>query len=192
MPHAFILQDGWGCSFKLLPDGSRQVIDFPIPGDVIGLRSLLMRTADHNFSAVTNIVVAEVSSAQLRHMFESAPRLAAGLLWSASRDEAVVVEHLVSIGRRSALARTAHLLIEIGLRLEMAGVDAADSYTCPLSQYQLADTLGITAIHVNRVLRQLRERGLVTFRHSQVVIHDRRELVALAVHHSGYLDQDSA
>ena len=58
-PLAYILQDGWACSYKLLPDGGRQVIDFPIPGDVIGLRSLLLRTADHNFSAVTNIVVAE-------------------------------------------------------------------------------------------------------------------------------------
>ena len=186
---AYILQDGWACSYKLLPDGGRQVIDFPIPGDVIGLRSLLLRTADHNFSAVTNIVVAGVSSQQLTHMLEHVPRLAAGLLWGASRDEAIVVEHLVNIGRRGALERTAHFLIETGLRLEIAGLDSADSYSCPLSQYQLADTLGMTAIYVNRILRQLRERRLVTFRHSRVTIHDRRELAALAGYHSAYLDQ---
>src|SRR6476469_2874959 len=74
-PRAFILQDGWGCSFKLLADGGRQVIDFPIPGDVIGLRSLLMRTADHNVSAVTNIVSASVSFQQLTHVLEYVPRL---------------------------------------------------------------------------------------------------------------------
>src|SRR4029079_2117327 len=98
------------------------------------LRSLLLRTADHNFSAVTNIVVAEVSSRQLMHLLEHVPRLAAGLRWGASRDEAIVVEHLVNIGRRSALERTAHFLIETGLRLEIAGLDPAGRQTLPLPQ----------------------------------------------------------
>jgi CRP-like cAMP-binding protein len=103
--HAFILQEGWACAYKLLPDGGRQVIDFSIPGDFMGLRSVLLRTSDHAFAAVSDIVVAEVSARQMIDTFQRMPRLGAAILWAASRDEAMVVEHLVSIGRRSALVR---------------------------------------------------------------------------------------
>ncbi len=121
--------------------------------------------------------------------FRSQPRLAAAILWAASRDEAMVVEHLVGIGRRSALVRTAHLLIELGQRLQLVGLGSEAGYACPLSQYDLADALGLTAIHVNRVLRQLRERRLATFRGGRVELHDLPGLQALAEWHGGYLDQ---
>src|SRR5918994_1711428 len=168
--HAFILQEGWACAYKLLPDGGRRVIDFSVPGDFMGLRSVLLRTSDHAFAAVTDLVVAEVSARQMIDTFQRAPRLGAAILWAASRDEAMVVEHLVSIGRRNALVRTAHLLLELGLRLQL---------------------VGLGAIHVNRVLRQLRERGLVTFREGSVVFHDLAGLRSLAEYHSGYLDQNN-
>ena len=100
-------------------------------------------------------------------------------------------EHLVSIGRRSALVRTAHLLVELGLRLQLVGRGSDSGFVCPLNQYLLADALGLTAIHVNRVLRQLRERGLVTFREGSVVFHDLAGLRDLAEYHSGYLDQSN-
>jgi len=189
--HAFILQEGWACAYKLLPDGGRQVIDFSIPGDVLGLRSVLLRTSDHAFAAVSDIVVAEVSAQQMMDTFERMPRLGAAILWAASRDEAMVVEHLVSIGRRSALVRTAHLLVELGLRLQLVGLGSESGFACPLNQYFLADALGLTAIHLNRVLRQLRERGLVTFREGQVTFHDLPGLRELAEYHSGYLDQNN-
>src|SRR4029450_11567924 len=96
---AFILQEGWACAYKLLPDGGRQVIDFSIPGDFMGLRSVLLRTSDHGFAAVTDIVVAEVSARPMIDTFQRRPRLGAASLWAASRDEAMVVEHLVNIGR---------------------------------------------------------------------------------------------
>jgi CRP-like cAMP-binding protein len=152
---------GWACAYKLLPDGGRQVIDFSVPGDFMGLRSVLLRTSDHAFAAVSDIVVAEVSAQQMIDTFQREPRLGAAILWVASRDEAMVVEHLVSIGRRSALVRTAHLLLELGLRLQLVGLGSQSGFACPLNQYLLANALGLTAIHVNRVLRQLRERGLV-------------------------------
>jgi CRP-like cAMP-binding protein len=117
--------------------------------------------------------------------------LGAAILWAASRDEAMVVEHLVSIGRRSALVRTAHLLVELGLRLQLVGFGSPSGFVCPLNQYLLADALGLTAIHVNRILRQLRERGLVTFREGSVVFHDLAGLRTLAEYHSGYLDQSN-
>jgi CRP-like cAMP-binding protein len=111
-------------------------------------------------------------------------------LWAASRDEAMVVEHLVGIGRRDAKERTAHFLLELGARLKLVGLGTALGYSCPLSQYMLADAMGLSAVHVNRVLRELREDGLVTFQHGEVTIHDLDRLVSLADFDKTYLDHD--
>ncbi len=165
------------------------MIDVRLPGDFIGLRSILLRTADHSSEAVTDVVVAEVPAQRMLATFQALPRLGAALRWAASRDEAMVVEHLVGVGRRDALARTAHFLVELGLRLRLVGMGTETTFACPLNQYLLADALGLTAIHVNRVLRLLREQGLVTFRDGQVVFHDLPGLRSLAEHHGGYLDQ---
>lgn len=188
--HAFILEEGWALLYKMLPDGGRQVIDFGLPGDFMGLRSVLLRTSDHSFAAVTDIVVVEISARQMIETFQRLPRLGAAVLWAASRDEAMVVEHLVSIGRRDALGRTAHLLVELGLRLELIGHGTARSYACPINQYQMADALGLTAVHVNRVLRKLREQRLVTVRDGRVEVQDLEGLRRLADYHGGYLDQN--
>ena len=114
---AFVLLSGWACSYKLLPDGGRQIISFPIAGDVVGLRSVLLRTADHSFSALTDSVVNAVEGAHIMKCVTDFPRLGTALLWAASRDEAMVVEHLVNIGRRTALERTAHFFMELAERL---------------------------------------------------------------------------
>jgi CRP-like cAMP-binding protein len=177
---AYILQSGWGCSFKLLSNGGRQIITFAIPGDCIGLRSVLLRTADHSFSALTDAVVSRVAVSQMMSIFAEFPHLGAAILWATSRDEAVVVEHLASLGRRDALERTAHFFLELHDRLRLVGLAKNAEFACPLSQYLLADALGLSAIHINRVLRQLRERELLTFHDHKVVVHDAERLKALA------------
>ncbi len=186
---AFILSKGWACSFKVLPDGDRQIVDFQIPGDFLGLRSILFRTADHNIEAVTRIEASEVLAADVLRAFSDAPRLAVAVLWAASRDEAMVVEHLVNIGRRSAEERMAHFLLELSARLALVGIGDKTGYECPLTQYHLADALGLSAVHVNRVLRQLRDSGLVTFQSGRVTFDDFDGLAELAGFDTGYLDQ---
>jgi CRP-like cAMP-binding protein len=176
---AFVVREGWACSYKLLSDGGRQVVDFQLPGDFMGLRSVLLRVSDHGFAAITDIVVAEITAGEVLETFQRLPRLGAAVLWAASRDEAMVVEHLVGVGRRSALARTAHLFVELGLRVRLVGLGTEADFACPLSQYLLADALGLTAIHLNRVLRQLREARVMTFRDGRVVVHDPARLRAL-------------
>jgi CRP-like cAMP-binding protein len=185
---AFVLQAGWACSYKLLPDGARQIISFPIAGDIVGLRSVLLRTADHSFSALTEAVVSPVEGTHIMRCVTEFPRLGAALLWAASRDEAMVVEHLVNIGRRSALERTAHFFMELAERLTLIGHATETEFKCPLSQFVLADALGLTAIHVNRTLRHLRERRLLTLRRGTVVIHDLAALRKLAGFQGGYLN----
>ena len=184
---AFVLQEGWACSFKTLPDGGRQIISFPIAGDIVGLRSILLRTADHSFSALTDAVVNAVDGSHIMRCVTEYPRLGAALLWAASRDEAMVVEHLVNIGRRSALERTAHFFMEMAERLTLVGLGTEAEFKCPLSQFVLADALGLTSIHVNRTLRELRERNLLTVRRGVVTIHDLAGLRKLAGFQGGYL-----
>jgi CRP-like cAMP-binding protein len=185
---AFVLQSGWACSFKLLPDGGRQIISFPIAGDVVGLRSVLLRTADHSFATLTDSIVNALEAPHVLRCVTEFPRLGTALLWAASRDEAMVVEHLVNIGRRSAIERTAHFFMELAERLHLIGQATETEFKCPLSQFVLADALGLTAIHVNRVLRQLRERGLLTVRKGNVTIHDLAGLRKLAGFQGGYLN----
>ena len=187
---AYILAEGWVCSYKLLRNGSRQIVDFQIPGDFLGLRSVLFRTADQNVEPVTAVEASEVLQSDLLQAFSTTPRLATAVLWAASRDEAMVVEHLVGIGRRDALERTAHLLLELSARLTLVGRGTRDGFACPLTQYHLADALGLSSVHVNRVFRELREDGLATFKTGRVTIHDFKKLAELAEFDSAYLDQE--
>jgi CRP-like cAMP-binding protein len=184
---AFVLQTGWACSFKTLPDGGRQIISFPIAGDIVGLRSILLRTADHSFSALTDAVVHPLQGTHIMRCVTEYPRLGAALLWAASRDEAMVVEHLVNIGRRSSLERTAHVFLEMAERLSLVGLGTATEFRCPLTQFVLADALGLTSIHVNRTLRELRERKLLTVQRGVVTIHDLAGLRKVAGFQGGYL-----
>ena len=186
---AFILRDGWACCYKLLPDGGRQVIDVRLPGDFVGLRSVLLRTADHSAAAVTDAVVAEVPARRMLETFRALPRLGRG-------DPVGRLARRGGGGRAPGRPRPArrpdpHRALP-GRARAAAGAGRPGhgaGFACPLNQYQLADVLGLTAIHLNRVLRRLRERGLATFRDGRVAFHDLPRLRALAGHHGGYLDQ---
>ena len=167
-----ILRAGWASSYKDLPDGGRQIINFPVPGDCVGLRSVLLRTSDHSFAALTDSEVGFVEAPRILKLLDDSPRLRAAFLWSAARDEAMAVEHLVSIGRRNAIERTAYFFMELADRLALVGLGQETEFLCPLNQYVLADALGLSAIHVNRVLRQLREQKLLIIKSGKVMILD--------------------
>lgn len=186
---AYILASGWAVSYKIMEDGQRQIVDFQIPGDFLGLRSVLFHLSDHSVEPVTNIEVTEILLPDLLDAFSRTPRLAMAILWAASRDEAMVVEHLVSIGRREATERMAHFLLELGARLALVGMGSKAGFDCPLTQYHLADALGLSAVHTNRVLRQLREWGMLTFRSGTVRFDDYDRLAEFAKFDPTYLDQ---
>lgn len=186
---AYILMSGWACSYKLLADGQRQIVDFQIPGDFLGLRSVLLHISDHSIEPITDIEVTEVLVSDMLEAFSQTPRLAMAVLWAASRDEAMVVEHLIDVGRRKAAERTAHFLLELGARLTLVGQGSREGYACPLTQYLLADALGLSSVHVNRVLRQLREAELVRFRDGVVTFLNYERLVEFADFEQTYLDQ---
>jgi CRP-like cAMP-binding protein len=187
---AYILNSGWACSYKLLQNGQRQIVDFQIPGDFLGLRSVLLHISDHTIEPITEIDVTEVLITDLLEAFAQTPRLAVAVLWAASRDEAMVVEHLANIGRRDAVERTAHFLLELGARLSLVGLGSKAGYACPLTQYLLADALGLSAIHVNRVLRKLREWGMLTFREGFVTFNNYQKTAEFVEFDPTYLDHN--
>ncbi len=180
----FIVQAGWASSYKDLPDGRRQIIQFAIPGDCVGLRNVHLKASDHTFSALTEATFSTIDAIRLMQLFNDFPRIRAGLLWSAARDEAMAVERLVGIGRRTAAGRIAHFFMELAERLTLVGLATETEFKCPLNQYVLADALGLSAIHVNRVLRVLREQGFLSIRSGTVIIHNPQRLGKVANYHS--------
>ncbi len=198
----------WVCSYKLQPDCKRQIFDFypsanvidfctacsavlnfQIPGDFLGLSSILLRTSDHSFEPIVDILAIEVPKRDLLDAFSETPRLDTAILWAASRDEAMVVEHLVRLGSRDAYKRLAHFLLELVSRLTLVGMADRSGYACPLTQFHLADALGLTSVHVNRTLRKLREAGLVVMREGRVEIMDLDGIIKLADFDPAYLNQ---
>ena len=186
----FVLNEGWGYSFKDLPNGLRQIVDFILPGDFFGLGSVFLKGSGLGFASTTPIEVASISSQSLLAMSRQWPRLGGAILWSASLEGSIAGERLIGLGRRSAAARVAHLLLELSVRLRFIGQGSPSGFLCPITQHDLANALGLTAIHVNRVLRDLRQLGLVVFRNSEVEFLDHAGLVELADFDPAYLGQD--
>jgi CRP-like cAMP-binding protein len=184
----FIVHSGWAICFKLLSDGRRQIVNVILPGDFVGLRSLLLSLSDHSVIALTKLRVSRFGGAELSQTMVDHPRVAVAVLWALSRDEAIVVEHLVDIGRRNALQRLAHFVLELGERLKLVDLGSDQGYYCPLKQEDFADLLGLTAVHVNRSFRELRERQMTTLSQRNVRILDRESLVELAEFNDGYLN----
>jgi PAS domain S-box-containing protein len=182
-----LIVSGWAVSYNLLAEGGRQVISFHLPGDLIGPDSGVVAVVDKTWATLTDCAVCEFDGAALSAIRQAESPLAEALRWSAARDEAIVQQHLISIGRRPALARVGHLLLELGERLQVVGLADEAGYRCPLRQEDIADALGLTTIHVNRMLRELRRRGLVTFRRGYVAFADRARLVELAEYNSSFL-----
>jgi CRP-like cAMP-binding protein len=185
---AYLLHEGWACAYKVLPDGSRHIIDFRLPGDFLGLVGILMGKQEYDVTALSNVVVSEVNTSRLISTFRESPLLAEGILWSLSRDIAIMAEHLVNIGRRDALARTVHLLIELGYRLNQVQGSDPTTYEFPITQKDLAEALGITHVHMNRVLRYLRNQRLLSFNGNTIVLNDMPTLMRIADFEPGYLD----
>jgi CRP-like cAMP-binding protein len=182
----FILDSGWGCLYKILPDGERQILDFPLMGDVIGLHGR-RSSAQRAFTSITEIVVHEASATSLISAIARSERLAQFFIAEESRYKGILIEHLTNLGRRSALSRTAHLLLELGARLALTGNAAKNGYKCPLTQYDLADALGLTAIHVNRMLRELRQSDLLSFQRGSVEFIDIERLHSLSGFDASYI-----
>lgn len=185
--YSTILLDGIIGRVRDLSDGRRQIIELHVPGDFYDLHAFLLKTLDHSIEALTPARIAIVPHDRLKSITERWPHLAR-LLWTATLlDGAIHREKILSIGRRSAISRLAHLLCELHVRLRVVGLTQGNSYKLALTQAQIADAAGLTQVHVNRTLKELRDREIVTVRGGVVSIGNLGALIDIAEFTDDYL-----
>ncbi|AWN37655.1 Crp/Fnr family transcriptional regulator [Methylobacterium radiodurans] len=182
-----LVLEGWACRYKLLSEGRRQILSFHIPGDVPDLQSLHIHSMDHSLCAATKAVVAFIPHDALRDLINRFPNVATVLWRDTLIDAAVFRQWMTGMGRRSAYARMAHLFCEMYLKLEAVSLAGEHRCPLPLTQTDLADALGLTSVHVNRTLKELRGSGLLTLRGSTLVVDRWDELVQAAEFDPTYL-----
>ncbi len=182
-----VLLDGWAARYKLLDDGKRQITGFVIPGDLCDLEGLLAGSMDHSVAALTAVTVAPIPRDIFAGLMECHPSLARALRQDLLAEAAIAREWVLNVGRRSAYQRIAHVLCEIGVRLEAAGLASRSEFSFPVTQADLADATGLTTVHVNRVLGSIRGDGLITWRGGKVVIPDWERLEQAGVFRPSYL-----
>jgi len=168
----YMLHTGWAMRAKILRDGRRQILNFVLPGDVVGLGAPFFTIADYSVMTIGPASVTEMTFTRFAEIFHTQPRLGAALCWQLAQEEAIISEHLVNIGRRDAYMRVGHLYAELYWRLDTVGLVQNFTYTAPLSQTMLADALGLSFVHISRTIRRLRQDGLVQVNGAQVVIND--------------------
>jgi CRP-like cAMP-binding protein len=182
-----LLVDGIVCRYKDLADGQRQIMELHVAGDFVDLHGFLLKRLDHNIGTMTPVTIALVPHDALRGITETHPHLGRMLWFSTLLDAAIHREKILSIGRRSAVARIAHIFCELLVRLRLVGLADETGYALPLTQADLADVTGLTSVHVNRMLKKLRDEKLLTFRGGRVAIGDWERLQRLAEFDPTYL-----
>ncbi|MFL9842405.1 Crp/Fnr family transcriptional regulator [Sphingomonas sp. ST-64] len=187
---SILIVEGIAGRYKDLRDGQRQITELHVPGDFTDLHSFTLKRLDHNLIALTPCRVVLFPHAKLAELTERYPRIARLYWFSTNLDAAIHREWVLSMGRRSAIARTAHLFCELQVRLSLVGRADPDGFDFRLSQVDLAECLGMTSVHVNRSLRRLRELGLMTFRNGRAELHDVPGLRELAEFDPSYLYLD--
>lgn len=183
----FLVDSGWVMRARHLESGARQIVNLALPGDFVAMNALLFATSDFELRCKTDVRAFRFSSARLGTALARDPRLGTALIWANAYEESMLAERIVSLGRRSARARTAHVLCEIVSRLEIIGVDEVEKMIVPISQEEFADILGISVVHVNKTLRGLERDGVLSFRNAVLTIMDRRKLEFEAGFEKGYL-----
>jgi CRP-like cAMP-binding protein len=183
-----LLVDGFVCRAKTMA-GKRQILSIHIPGDIPDLQSLHLHVMDHDVTTLSRSVVGFIPHDALRALTREQPLVAEALWRKTLLDAAMFREWIVNVGRRSAVVRLAHLLSEIGTRLQAIGLAAGDRFELPMTQLDIADALGLTPVHINRVVQELRRDGLLEMRKHAVFLPDLPRLKKLGDFDDLYLHQ---
>ena len=182
-----ILLDGWMARGRDLAGGERQVTELHVAGDFADLHGLTLKRLDHDVMTLTDCIVGVVPHERLQQITRKYPRLAEAYWFSTNVDGAITRELALSLGQRSAISRMAHLFCELHMRLGAVGKGRPDGFEFPLTQRELSECLGLTVVHVNRTLQELRRRNLVELENRQLTILDPRGLKGVAEFDPSYL-----
>jgi CRP-like cAMP-binding protein len=184
---SIILLDGWLARSKDLASGERQVTELHVAGDFADLHGFTLKRLDHDVMTLSDCTLAVVPHERLESVIDRFPRLARAYWFSTNVDGAIHRELALSLGQRSAISRMAHLFCELHARLDMVGRARSDGYEFPLTQRELSECLGLTVVHANRTLQELRRRQMVELENRQLTICDRQGLEGIAEFDPTYL-----
>lgn len=184
----YTLKQGWACSFRDLEDGTRQVLDVYVPGDIVGLREFSFRKHITSVVMLSDAELCSFPRHHLDHIFSSSLLLCSIMFMITSRDQAILLERLVNLGRRSARQKRAHFLVELSHRLLRTNTYVENHLSLPLSQSVLADALGLSAVHVSRTFQEFRQEGLLKTGNSHLELIDIKTLAAVAGFDEFYLE----
>jgi CRP/FNR family transcriptional regulator, anaerobic regulatory protein len=178
--HLYTVLSGWAMRYKTLPDGRRQILNFVLPGDFIGLQGTVLGEMQHSVEALGDMLLCVFPRERLWELYRNHPSLAFDLTWIASREEQMLDEQLVSVGRRTALERVAFVLLQLFVRAEQVNLTADNTVQFPFTQQHLADALGMSLVHTNKTLKRLTASKAVRWKNRTFKILDRDALTTLA------------
>jgi CRP-like cAMP-binding protein len=178
--YLYSVLSGWAFRYKMLDDGRRQILNYALPADMLGLQGALMNEMEHSVEALTPLVLCVFPRAKLWDLYSRLPTLAFDITWLAAREEALIDEHLVSLGRRTALERAAYLLLHLFVRAEESGLVKNGIIQFPFTQQHLADTLGMSLVHTNKTLKRLFISKAVRWKDRVFEMVDRSALAGMA------------
>jgi CRP-like cAMP-binding protein len=187
-----LIADGFCVRSKTISDGRRQILSIHIPGEIPDLMSLFLHVMDHDLSTLTPCTLGFIAHQTLQRLHRRRPNLAEIFWRDTLIDAAMFREWIVNVGQRPAPARLAHVMVELRERLRVIGRVRGNSFEMPLTQEQIGEALGITAVHANRVIRQLREDGIVELHRGRVTVLDESKFQELADFDNRYLHQSPA
>lgn len=184
--HVHPMVEGWAARYKLLADGTRQITAFLIPGDFCDFHITILREMDHSITTLTRAKVAFIPRSKMDALTER-PGIARAFWWWTLVDEAVLRAWIVNVGRRDAFEAIGHLMCELYVRMRNIGLTSDHCFELPLTQEELGDALGLTPVHVNRVLQRMRAEELISLKGGLLTIHDYRRLEAASGLNPNYL-----
>ena len=186
-----LVMEGWAARYKALPNGDQPILAFLIPGDLCDVHISLLDEMDHSLKALSPCRIALLPREMIQHILKQSERLTRDLWWATLLDEAVLREWLVTTGHRPANQRLGHLICEMLLRMRAVGLTEDDSFELPLTQDELGDVMGLSSVHINRMMQELRARDLITTEGRRVVVSDLDQLMAFAEFNPNYLHQEN-
>ncbi len=182
-----LLVSGWACRYKDLPDGRRQIVGFFLPGEFCDLNIYILSELDHSIGALTAVRYYEIEPQQFQDVIDQRPRLLRALLWHEMVSAGIQRAWLVSIGQRSPLERLSHLFVELYYRLKTVGLATGTGFDLPITQNHLAEANGLSLVHLNRTLQEMRREGLIELSDRQLRIVDLDRLKRVAMFNGNYL-----
>jgi CRP-like cAMP-binding protein len=178
--HLYTVLSGWAFRYKTLPDGRRQILNFSLPADLLGLQGSISDEMQHSVETLTDVKLCVFPREKLWELYRDYATLSFDITWLAAREEQLLDEHLLSVGRRTSLERVAHLLLHLYTRAEQAGLAKNGAVQFPFTQQHLADTLGLSLVHTNKTLKRLLSTKCVSWKDRRFEVVDREALSKIA------------